>query len=451
MNPKSFLITLLLVIVTISACIGQPTPKPSGGGGGGGGGVIPSSDFTISLNPTGASIQQGQSTTTVVTIQGFSPETVSLSCSNFPEITCSFSPTFCTPTCSSTLTITTASTTAASVYAMTVSGRNSTDTRSATYSLTVNTPPPNITEITIDKQEILNGWDDARQKSGVLGSYGNSGLTALAVWNYWLLGEEVPNKTDVINYLNSQIGNNDTNPWGIFTSQLAADQKWPNLAIHLMAYNLLGTKPNKSLDVLFSTIDTWQEVHDEVVRVRINPWGNLWGYVYVWRAYYDNWPPWINNFFTDAEANKQTWLCSEVFCEHQRNHLWYVYTGYGRDFPNITDIIRLTAQVQASNGMWGSPTLLSETGGQLHMLAGLKLLGYDGDIENMMNKSISTIRKLYVKQIVDSKTVGTFKLDENSQPSFSNSVFGSLAGISAGIIVGGNYSTLDPLWLRWRV
>jgi len=102
--------------------------------------VPPPSGFSISLNPTSGTVPQGQSTTSTVTAtltSGIS-QAVSFSASGLPfATTVSFSPTSCTPTCGSTLTISTSTNTPPGTYPITVSGTSGSLSHSATYSLTV--------------------------------------------------------------------------------------------------------------------------------------------------------------------------------------------------------------------------------------------------------------------------------------------------------------------------
>jgi hypothetical protein len=102
-------------------------------------------DFSVSVFPSSGSTTQGGSvtTTTTATLTSGSSQSVSFSCSNLPSGTsCSFNPTSCNPTCSSTLTISTASTTPTGTYSITVIGTGGGLTRTTTYSLTVATLPP---------------------------------------------------------------------------------------------------------------------------------------------------------------------------------------------------------------------------------------------------------------------------------------------------------------------
>jgi len=102
-------------------------------------------DFSISVSPTFGSAVQGVSVTAIVSpasVGGFS-ETVSLSASGLPSgATTTFSPPSGTPGFDSTLTISTASTTPAGTYSITITGTGGEKTHSATFSLTVTTAPP---------------------------------------------------------------------------------------------------------------------------------------------------------------------------------------------------------------------------------------------------------------------------------------------------------------------
>src|SRR5258708_2337411 len=106
----------------------------------------PANDFSISANPTSLSLQQGASGTSAITtaVTSGSAQTVSLSASGLPSgATASFSPALITGAGSSTLTISTASSTPAGTYLVTVTGKGTSATHTASISLTVSaTPPP---------------------------------------------------------------------------------------------------------------------------------------------------------------------------------------------------------------------------------------------------------------------------------------------------------------------
>ncbi len=102
-------------------------------------------DFSVGLNPSSGSVQQGSGTTSTITVSLVSGTTqpVTLSTSISPAaagLTATVNPTSGNPTYTSTLTISTTSSTPTGSYTITVSGTNGTLTHSANYALTVTAP-----------------------------------------------------------------------------------------------------------------------------------------------------------------------------------------------------------------------------------------------------------------------------------------------------------------------
>src|SRR5207245_11267573 len=102
-------------------------------------------DFSVSLNPTSGSVQQGSGTTSTVTVSLVSGTTqaVSLTTSISPGatgLTASVNPTSGNPTYTSTLTISTTTSTLTGSYSITVTGTSGSLSHSAIYSLTVTAP-----------------------------------------------------------------------------------------------------------------------------------------------------------------------------------------------------------------------------------------------------------------------------------------------------------------------
>ncbi|WP_174505129.1 carbohydrate binding domain-containing protein, partial [Streptacidiphilus carbonis] len=100
------------------------------------------SDFSVSLAPSSASVAQGGSATAAVSVgvTSGSAESVSLSASGAPSgVGVSFSPASVSSGGSSTLTATVGSSVAAGTYPITVTGTAATGSHTATYSLTVTT------------------------------------------------------------------------------------------------------------------------------------------------------------------------------------------------------------------------------------------------------------------------------------------------------------------------
>jgi VCBS repeat-containing protein len=106
--------------------------------------AAPPFDFTVEVNPTSATIKQGETATATVTVtlSSGTAQTVTLSASGLPaDATATFNPQSGTPTFQSTLTITTAKTTPAGTYNITITGTGGGLTRTATFTLTVTQLP----------------------------------------------------------------------------------------------------------------------------------------------------------------------------------------------------------------------------------------------------------------------------------------------------------------------
>jgi hypothetical protein len=102
--------------------------------------AAPVPDFTVACTPASFTIQQGNSGTsncTVTSVNGFAG-LVSLDCTGQPAgVTCGYSPVSVTPTASSTLTLSVATTTATGPYVFQARGTSGTLVRTANLSLTV--------------------------------------------------------------------------------------------------------------------------------------------------------------------------------------------------------------------------------------------------------------------------------------------------------------------------
>jgi glycosyl hydrolase family 18 (putative chitinase)/carbohydrate binding protein with CBM4/9 domain len=115
-------------------------PFTSGGGGG-------QNDFSVSVNPTSATIRPGQSSTATVStsVVSGSAQSVSLSSSGAPAgATVSFNPASVNAGGSSTMTVATSASTPLGTFSITVTGRATSGSHTSTFSLTTSngTPPP---------------------------------------------------------------------------------------------------------------------------------------------------------------------------------------------------------------------------------------------------------------------------------------------------------------------
>ncbi|NUR70395.1 MAG: Leupeptin-inactivating enzyme 2 [Hamadaea sp.] len=106
--------------------------------------VAPGNDFSVSVSPTGGTVQRGSSVTTTVATATTSgnAQTVTLSASGLPSgVTATFSPATVTSGGSSTLTLTANASAATGSATVTVTGSAASGTHTASYALTVTTQP----------------------------------------------------------------------------------------------------------------------------------------------------------------------------------------------------------------------------------------------------------------------------------------------------------------------
>lgn len=102
--------------------------------------TVVANDFSISASPGSGSANQGDSATTSVntTLTSGAAQNIALSCTGLPSgATCSFNPPSVSSGGSSTLTLSTANTTPAGQYSITITGTGSFVTHSTTYTLSV--------------------------------------------------------------------------------------------------------------------------------------------------------------------------------------------------------------------------------------------------------------------------------------------------------------------------
>lgn len=160
--------------------------------------------------------------------------------------------------------------------------------------------------------------------------------------SYDILEMAVPNRTQVIEYLDSI--QSDEGTW--VTGQ---NHYVPITAQVLMFYNRSGVKPAKSLEPFFSTIDTWEKVVSHVQTYNSgNIWGGLWGYVTSYVVYKAENPPWTNEFLDAANSSFDTW----AYSNHQRTHLIMNLHQLGVLVPRIDDVVSIALSQQKEDGSW---------------------------------------------------------------------------------------------------
>ena len=190
----------------------------------------------------------------------------------------------------------------------------------------------------INQQEILNYLDyNLNRGTGI-------GLLDLVFTldSYDILETEVPNRTEIIEYLNSM--QSDEGTWGTGQNHYV-----PITAQILMFYNRSGVKPAKSLEPFFSTVDTWEKVVDHVQTYDPgNIWGGLWGYVTSYVVYKGESPPWTNEFLDAVNNSFDTW----AYYNHQRTHLMLNLFQLGALVPRVDDVVNIALYQQKEDGSW---------------------------------------------------------------------------------------------------
>lgn len=104
--------------------------------------TAPPESYTVSLSPSSATVTAGASTVSnvTVTLSAGIPASVTLSASNLPlGVTANFSPTSCTPTCTSVMTLTTSASTPLAATVIPVTATSAGGSASANFTLTVTT------------------------------------------------------------------------------------------------------------------------------------------------------------------------------------------------------------------------------------------------------------------------------------------------------------------------
>jgi len=148
-------------------------------------------DFTVSVNPTSLTIQQGASgqATVTVTLTSGTTQSVSLTASGLPSgATASFNPSSGNPTFQSTLTITVGASTLTGSYTVTITGTNSTPSisRSTTLSLTVTSSPPSGNTLIQKIQSLVSGVNWGESIDTVYAGYIVGAKTKDDLKNAWL-------------------------------------------------------------------------------------------------------------------------------------------------------------------------------------------------------------------------------------------------------------------------
>ena len=148
-------------------------------------------DFSLSVNPTSASVTAGSGTTATVStaLTAGSAQTVSLGATGLPTgVTVSFSPPSVTAGSSSTLTISTSSSAAAGTYPLTITGTGSSATHTTSFALTVKAASACTAAQKLANPGFESGSTGWTATAGVIAQNGPSEPAHSGTWDAWLDG-----------------------------------------------------------------------------------------------------------------------------------------------------------------------------------------------------------------------------------------------------------------------
>jgi hypothetical protein len=263
--------------------------------------------------------------------------------------------------------------------------------------------------------------------------------------SYELLNKPIPNRAQVIEYLNSK-QNLTEGTWNT--------GKWhyvPTTASVLMFYNRSGVKPPISLEPFFKTVDTWEEVDahvkfydsDKLPGGWNNYWGGLWGYISCYVVYKHEAPPWTPEFLNAVNVNFSSWSYSS----HQRTHVVGSLYMLGLPIPRVDEVVTITLQQQKGDGSW--EFYEPETVFNINILSFLRnQTTVDKSlIDSAISRGVEYIKKCYRTVDVDGKTYGLFV--KNSTVICSSSC---LTPSFSWYAAQGIFAVLNPtsdIWTRW--
>ncbi|AEV82006.1 Leupeptin-inactivating enzyme 2 [Actinoplanes sp. SE50] len=144
--------------------------------------TVPAGDFSLAVNPSSGSLQQGGSTTTTVSTQvtGGTAQSVTLTASGLPSgVTATFSPATVTAGQSATLTLRASATATTGSKAITITGTAPSGSHTATYTTTVTTgqPPANDFSVSVNPASATVAPGNSVTASVVTATAGGSAQT----------------------------------------------------------------------------------------------------------------------------------------------------------------------------------------------------------------------------------------------------------------------------------
>ena len=269
------------------------------------------------------------------------------------------------------------------------------------------------------KQEISNSLDYMMENNQTYLS--NPMLLSLWVMSKSFLNES-GNTTELVNYLD--LMQESDGAWSSSWTRIFTTNRI------LTAYFLMNATPAHSLDTFFANYDTWAEARNYSATTGSRDARNMYHLIFAWVQYYWEYPPWINDFFTELEATDLSWTSDSDF--HERTHVLYSYVMARRPFPNLDGIIDATISAQMPNGKWdGSQYDFYSTNGdvyftsiQISLLREILIL-YPSYRANEITASLEKAKlwtnASYQTQVLGGKTCG---------------YFGNVTGIESSIFAG---------------
>jgi len=217
--------------------------------------------------------------------------------------------------------------------------------------------------------------------------------------SYELLGMKVPNKKQVIKYLNGL--QSDEGTW-----ETGNPHYVPTTAQVLMFYNRAGVKPAKSSKPFFSTIDAWKKVNEHCQKYDFgNYWGGLWGYItcYIMEG---RKPPWIKEFLKEVNKKFDVW----AYQNHQRCHLIGNLFQLGESVPKIDRVVKIILQQQKKDGSWKDESWNKALPQTFFAISTLRLVKDQTSkkVTPAINKGLGFIEKCYTIIRYKGKNYGGF-------------------------------------------
>ena len=310
--------------------------------------------------------------------------------------------------------------------------------------ITTTTIPITTTTIPIEeinREHILNYLNYSLEHPSDIGNF------IFTLDSYELLNEPIPNRAQVIEYLNSKQnlteGTWNTGRWHYV----------PITAQVLMFYNRSGVIPPISLEPFFKTVDTWEEVDahvkfydsDKLPGGWNNYWGGLWGYVTSYVVYKHEAPPWTPEFLNEAIKNFDSW----AYSSHQRTHLVGSLGLLGLPIPRVDEVVTITLQQQKVDGSWDYH--------EAETVFNINVLGFLRDqtsvdkslIDSAITRGTEYVKSCYRTVDANGKTYGLFV--KNSTVICSSSC---LTSSFSWYTAQGIFAVLNPtsdIWTRWIV